>query len=237
MSNKSTRATKSFIQLSCRDGNATMKQSSFKFLPEQLEEERQSRPLLRLLADITKYFNCRRCGKCCDVCSVQLYSTECRHFGESNVAWEADGIVHLKSPCPFYKSENNKILCKTNQYKPVTCKIYPFTHGYEEIGFAISLCEMGQDILCAYESFLRCTGKKPMLDYGGIPAGVYETRYFTYISFDRNIYNMRDFLVWLKTRRDVNKDINNGKDILYFIENLIIRLEEREIKRETNKNA
>lgn len=128
---------------------------------------------LKFLSDITSFFSCDRCGICCNESNPSLYYPEIIHFGLDKVVWDEirksyrligyyrectnEYGKHTGHPCEFYVHEGGRhghSTCKTQRYKPLSCKIYPFSFGHSDLKwFSIILCPLGLKIISSYMEY------------------------------------------------------------------------------------
>ncbi|NVM54908.1 MAG: YkgJ family cysteine cluster protein [Candidatus Helarchaeota archaeon] len=129
-------------------------------------------------------FSCLRCGKCCKFSEIILSNREIRaisnhlnipiqEFTEKYLIkkeihkirsifsdkFEINGEVFIlkknkEKLCPFYQSKEQKVICQIYIFRPIVCRLYPFTwktskYDPKQVSVAIDFSQNGWE---------ECTG-------------------------------------------------------------------------------
>lgn len=136
--------------------------------------------LLNIYMDIVFFFECSKCGQCCQRSPNLLFSDEYMNF-EKDIIYQEDGLYSIKDPCPFFIDNKCKI---HDTIKPRICRLAPFIIG-NVIGHVILTdCELSKKIYNEYNTFIE----ESNIDICDI------------INPFANIEIMKIFLDWLKYR-------------------------------------
>lgn len=128
--------------------------------------------LLTFITDRLKN-GCIRCGQCCTESNPAVLFPEIRHYLDKDkdiLVWDERSecyrikkiekeIGNQKGDICYYFDYVNKKgikmgVCKTQNYKPVSCKIYPFSFGHNDLGLlSLVFCPMGAEIWNQYNKW------------------------------------------------------------------------------------
>ena len=108
-----------------------------------------------------KYFECQRCGKCCEetglpydpvkiheiakYLNISVEDVIQRYYGrlnEDGKTWDAE--ENKRTPCPFLKTTENKKVCSIYPARPDECACYPIDTDFGMCGVA---CPAGKIVL------------------------------------------------------------------------------------------
>lgn len=176
---------------------------------KRIELDRKFHEKAKVLVDIVKIIGCKKCGKCCELTARPALSyAEICHFSK-DVDIVLDDVTHsyaLPYPCPFF--DRDKRICKTEMYKPFTCRMFPFSTGEEKVGgLSIVLCKTGKVISTIYKRYLIDTKRKPRIGENAAIV-MYENICLDYmgaIPFDMNFDNLENFCQLIKKMNKITK--------------------------------
>ena len=100
---------------------------------------------------IWEYFECHRCGQCCEQIGLPYDPYMCQTIADFLDISVSELIVHYygklssdggnwiseddkRTPCPFLKTEGTKRICEIYSVRPEGCKLYPFDTDFGRDG-------------------------------------------------------------------------------------------------------
>ena len=111
-----------------------------------------------------KYFECRRCGKCCAILGLpydpksifdiadyfkltvdDVIETYYGKITEDRMTWESDETK--RKPCPFLKITDGKASCKIYSVRPDGCKLHPMDTDFGRSGIDCEAWKIAYDNL------------------------------------------------------------------------------------------
>lgn len=137
--------------------------------------------LLNIYMEIVSFFECSKCGQCCQKSPNLLFSDEITEF-DKDVIYQKDGLYGIKDPCPFFVDN----ICKIHEtVKPRICRFAPFVIGNRIDQIILTNCELGKKVSDEYNTFIE----ESNIDIRNM------------VNPFANVEIMNVFLDWLKNRR------------------------------------
>lgn len=110
--------------------------------------------LMDIYIEIVSFFECSKCGICCQRPPNLIFSDEYTNF-DKDVIFQKDGLYGIKDPCPF--SVDN--ICKIHDtIKPRLCRFAPFVISNISDQIILTNCELGKKIFDEYNNFIEESG-------------------------------------------------------------------------------
>lgn len=110
--------------------------------------------LMDIYIEIVFFFECSKCGICCQRSPNLIFSDEYTNF-DKDVIYRKDGLYGIKDPCPFFV--NN--ICKIHDtIKPRLCRFAPFVISNISDQIILTNCELGRKISGKYNNFIEESG-------------------------------------------------------------------------------
>lgn len=131
------------------------------FLKSNADEEELDRQFSELHTALFENYDCSRCRNCCKVYHAEFMPDELQTAAEYLKMDESQFFqTYLKKaeteekflsknvPCDFFQKDGN---CKLGEYKPDSCKKYPYTDQPERLYSLYSMLDVIQVCPVAYE--------------------------------------------------------------------------------------
>lgn len=107
--------------------------------------------LMDIYIEIVSFFDCSRCGLCCQVSPNLLFSDEYTNF-DKDIIYRKDGLYGIKESCPFFVDN----ICKIHKtIKPRLCRFAPFVINNITDQIILTNCELGKKIFDEYNNFIE----------------------------------------------------------------------------------